>query len=134
MKSLFPSENVYIKESKMVNAGRGVFAKKDIKRGGIIEVCPIIELPEHDASNLEEGILITYLYYFGKDREKALVALGFGSIYNHTYTPNALYEIKASEKTITFSAQKNIKKDQEITVNYNHGNPKGTNPLWFEKI
>jgi len=33
---------------------------------------------------------------------------------------------------VDFIALKNIKKDEEITVNYIQGNQKNTKPLWFE--
>ena len=132
MKNLLPSEKIYIKQSQIPKAGRGIYAKDDIEKGEVIEVCPVIEISEHDASNVKEGILTTYIYYSGKNKEKALIALGFGSIYNHTYAPNAQYRINDAEQTITFAAILDIKKDTEITVNYNHETTKDIKPLWFE--
>ena len=132
MKKLPASDKIYIKESQILNAGRGVYARCDIKKNEFIEKCPIIEVPEHDVANLNGSMLVTYFYYFGKKKDRLLVALGFGSIYNHTYEPNAVYKIKATEGTIDFIALKDIKKDDEITVNYNFGNPKDRSPLWFE--
>jgi SET domain-containing protein len=134
MKKLLTSDKIYIKESKIPNAGRGVYAKSDIKKNEIIEKCPIIEVPKHDMSNLKESILVTYFFYFGKNRERLVVALGFGSIYNHTYKPNATYKIKYVERTLDFIALNDIKKDDEITVNYNYGNPKDKSPLWFNAV
>jgi len=133
MKKLLASDKVYICKSKISNAGRGVYARCDIKKGEIIERCPIIEVPKNDTSKLKESILVTYFFYFGKNKERLAVALGFGSIYNHSYKPNATYKIKPSQKIIDFIALDNIKKNDEITFNYNHGNQKGKkNPLWFE--
>jgi len=132
MKKLFTSDKVYISQSKIRNADRGVFARCDIKKGEIIETCPVILVPIHDMSNLSESILVTYFFYFGKNKERLAIALGFGSIYNHSYEPNATYKIKLREKTIEFSTLKDIKKNMEITVNYNFGNPKDKSPLWFE--
>lgn len=132
MKKLFTSNKIYVGKSKILNAGRGVFAKCNIKRGEIIERCPVIEVSKHDASNLKESILVTYFFYYGKNKEKLFIALGFGSIYNHTYKPNAKYEIKQKEKIIEFIALSDINKNDEITVNYNkRGYPKS--PLWFEE-
>lgn len=132
MKKLFTSDKVYIRQSRILNAGRGVYARRDIKKDEIIEKCPVIEAPKHDMSNLRESILVTYFFYFGKNKERLAIALGFGSIYNHTYKPNATYKIKHTEKTIDFIALSDINKDDEITVNYNYGNPKDKSPLWFE--
>jgi hypothetical protein len=132
MKKFFTSDKIYVGKSKIHNAGRGVFAKCDIKKDEIIERCPVIIVPRYDMSNLKESILVTYFFYFGKDKERLAIALGFGSIYDHSYEPNATYKIKPSEKIIEFVALSNIKKDEEITVNYNYGNPKDKSPLWFE--
>lgn len=61
-----------------------------------------------------------------------VVALGFGSIYNHTDNPNAMYKEHEKELTIDFIALRDIQKDEEITVNYVQGN-NNKNPLWFSE-
>ena len=134
MHNLATSDKVYIAQSRILNAGRGVYAKYDIKKNELIEKCPVIEVPQHDVANLCESILITYFYYFGKKKERVLIALGFGSIYNHTYEPNARYKISEEEMTIDFIALKDIRKNDEITVDYSNGNPKDKSPLWFEVL
>ena len=133
MKKFTASDNIYISKSKIHNAGRGVFARRDIKKDEIIESCPIIEVPKNDRSNLSESILVTYFFYFGKNKKRVVLALGFGSIYNHSYKPNAIFRIKQKDMIIDFVALKDIKKDDEITVNYYNGNPKKS-PLWFEEV
>lgn len=132
MKKLSGSDKIYIKNSKILNAGRGVFAERNIKKGELIEKCPVIELPEHDMSSLRQSLLVTYFFYFGKKKERLALALGFGSLYNHTYNPNARYEIRDLENTIDFIALNNIKKNDEITVDYNSANPTDKTPFWFE--
>ncbi len=131
MKKLLTSNKIYIWQSRIPNAGRGVFALCDVKKGEVIERCPVILVSRYDTSKLSESVLVTYFFYFGKDKEQLAIALGFGSIYDHSYEPNATYKIKPREKIIEFTAIKDIKKDDEITVNYNFGNPKDKTPLWF---
>lgn len=131
MNKIFSSGKVYVSQSKIHKAGRGVFAGVAIKKGEIIERCPVIEIPEHEGPSVNESILVTYIYYLGKKKERLLLALGFGSIYNHTDTPNAKYNEKYKEKIIDFIAIKDIKKNQEITVNYNQENQDEKTPLWF---
>ena len=114
----------------MPEAGRGVFARVAIKKGELIEKCPVIPIPEHDVAALSESILLTYFYFFGKNRERMVVALGFGSIYNHTDSPNATYKEHERELTIDFIARRDIQKGEEITVNYVQGK-NNKNPLWF---
>ena len=131
MTHLKTSDKIYLSRSKIPNAGRGVFASINIKKGETIESCPVIEVPLHDVSNLTESVLITYFYYLGKNKDRVLITLGFGSIYNHTYSPNATYKERLKDEIIDFVAIKDIKKDDEITVNYNSETSNIT-PLWFE--
>ena len=144
IKKLLTSDKVYISKSGIPDAGRGVYARRDIKKGEIVERCPIIEAPKHDMSNLKESILVAYFFYFGKNKERLAIALGFGSIYNHSDKPNvaykvynfasSAYKVKPREKVIDFIALDDIKKDKEITFNYSgHKNSKDKKrPLWFE--
>lgn len=114
----------------MPGAGRGVFARIAIKKGELIETCPVIPIPEHDVSGLSEGILLHYFYFFGKKLERMVLALGFGSIYNHTDTPNATYKEREKDQAIDFIALQDIQKSEEITVNYVQGK-NNSHPLWF---
>lgn len=114
------SDKIYIKDSLILNAGKGVFAKQTIAQGELIESCPVIEVSLSDPANNDNGLLVNYFFYFGKG---LAVALGFGSLYNHSYQPNATYRIDLLRKTIEFVAIKDIQADEEITVNYNYGNP-----------
>jgi uncharacterized protein len=132
VKKLFASEKIYVGKSKIKNADRGVYASCDIKKNEIIEICPVVQVSEHDTANLKESILNTYFFYFGKNNKRLLVALGFGSIYNHSHKQNAKYKIKPMENIIEFIAISNIKKDEEITIHYNVSNPSTKTPLWFE--
>lgn len=121
-------------ESKIQKAGRGVFAAQDIKKDEIIETCPVVIIPKSDVSNLKNSILVNYYFYFGEKKELLAIALGFGSIYNHSYEPNATYKKKSKDKVINFIAIKDVKKNEEITVNYNYGNPDDKTPLWIKVI
>ena len=117
----------------MPDAGRGVFARIAIKKGELIEICPVIPIPEHDVASLSQSILLTYFYFFGKQRERMVVALGFGSLYNHTDTPNATYKEREEEQAIAFIALQDIQKDEEIMVNYVQ-EKNNKNPLWFVTV
>jgi hypothetical protein len=134
MKKISTSNKIFVKESGIKNAGRGVFAKENIKKGETIEIAPFIEISENDTSKLKESILVTYFFYFGKNKEKIALALGFGSLYNHSDKANMIYKIECKEKTIKFTALRDIKKGEEITFNYRNESPdKKEIPLWFEK-
>ncbi|HSD98605.1 MAG TPA: SET domain-containing protein-lysine N-methyltransferase [Patescibacteria group bacterium] len=128
MNKYFPSEKIYAAVSKIVPTEKGVFAKKKIKQGEVIEICPIIAISADDTTEIQEQSLVTYMFYYGDKKEKSLIALGYGSLYNHLDTPNASYSINSHEETITFTALTDIKKDEEIAVNYAKN---AENSLWF---
>lgn len=129
MLKLSPSKKIYLSMSKILNNNKGVFASVDIKKGEIIEIAPILVLEFTDLIETRWNLL--FEYYFWMDDFVAL-ALGFASIYNHSQDPNSKYEINREDKTITFTAIKDILKDSEIYFNYKGtANPK--TPLWFEK-
>lgn len=131
---LFPSLKIYCSDSKIENGGRGIFANEDISEGESIELCPVVVVGEKEASLLRQSELINYYFIWGEDKKAVAICLGFGSLYNHSYEPNATYEKSMAESLIKFIAIKNIKKNEEITINYNYGNPNDKKPLWIKSI
>lgn len=131
MKAIVPSNKVYLSKSAIPNAGRGVFASKDITPGEIIEICPVITIPHNECGHLSKTPLVNYYFSWGKGNETVALCMGFGSMYNHSYEPNATYVKDFNHLTIMFTALYPIKKDEEITVNYNHGNPDDKSSLWM---
>ena len=126
---------IYVKKSDIRDSGRGVFAKVDIQKGEIVEECPIIEIPKDDLSPISESVLVNYIFFFGKKKERAGLILGFGSLYNHSEEPNVGFEVKHGEGVVEFVALEDIKKDRELTINYKGSDNLGNKslPLWFEK-
>jgi SET domain-containing protein len=77
--------------------------------------------------------LRNYFYQWGEDRRVSALALGFGSLYNHSFDPNAVYEEDIEQRIITFTAREDIAEGEEITINYN-GHPEDMRVLWDESI
>jgi len=125
-------KRLYLAESIIPKAGRGVFAALKIKKGEVIESCPVLVLPRRDYSVLKKTELRNYYFMWGKTT--VALCFGYGSLYNHSYKPNATYKKKIKEKIIEFVAIKDIKKNEEIAVNYNYGNPRDKSPLWIKSI
>ncbi|MBW3002986.1 SET domain-containing protein [Candidatus Woesearchaeota archaeon] len=119
---------VQVKKSEI--HGKGIFATKDIKKDEVIEVCPIIILNQEDTKIIDNTSL--YNYYFGWRNNGSAIVLGYSSIYNHSYQPNARYNRDFINNNVIFIAIKPIRKGEEITVNYN-GNPNSQEKVWFEK-
>lgn len=131
---LLPSNKIYISKSNTPNAGRGVFSYEEINKGDTIEICPVIELFSKDVTFLKRTTLKNYYFLWGMNHDTLAICLGFGSLYNHSYSPNATYKKNIKQNLITFVAIKDIKKNEEIAVNYNYGDPNDKSPLWIKTI
>ena len=120
---------MHIKVQESSIHGRGVFALKDFQPGEVIEVCPVLVLSAEDTRVLDKTEVYNY-YYSWQDGGSAL-ALGYGSLYNHSYTPNAVREKDFKNDQIVIRAHTPIRKGEEITHNYN-GDPTNQKKVWFE--
>jgi SET domain-containing protein len=126
---LTQSDAIEVKRIK--GKGRGVFARRPIRKGEVFETVPMIVL---SAREFEDGLAGTALesYCFGWGRDQVALALGYGSLYNHSYRPNARYE-DVGPRTKAFVALRDIDPGEEITVNYN-GKPRSRTAVWFDVV
>lgn len=60
-------------------------------------------------------------YYFDFDENHSALALGYGSLYNHSAKNfNADYSVNLKEKEIVLYAAKPIKKNSQIFIDYGY--------------
>jgi SET domain-containing protein len=111
--------------------GRGVFATKNFKIGDIIEIAPTLRLTPKERKNAAKTVLNYYMYPWRSTRSASIV-LGYGSLYNHSFEPNADWKQDFRSRNMVYRALKPIKAGEEITVNYN-GEPDDMTPVdWME--
>jgi hypothetical protein len=110
--------------------GRGMFATRKFLKGELIERAPIVAIDEKKWPNAAKTILSDYAFDWGEKDEHAAIAMGYISIYNHSYTPNAQLEQMLDELMMEIIAIKDIEDGEQITINYN-GDPANPDPLWF---
>jgi uncharacterized protein len=122
-------QSIYIKDTQKY--GRGVFASRDIKKGELIEVSPVIISPKSEWEYLEKTVMSNYCFYWGENSEDTAIVLGYGSLFNHSYYPNAIYIDDRENLFFYFFAITDIETGEEITINYN-GSPNDQSPLWFD--
>ena len=114
MSGLFSIGNIEIQYSKI--GGRGVFAKKPIKKGSIVEEAPFLPVYKEEIA----GKMMDYV--FDIDDHCYAVCFGYGSMYNHAKKYNIRYELNARvDSSLIFRAKRNIEKGQELTVSYGDG-------------
>ena len=126
----FLPKNLFVAQTP--DKGRGVFTSKFIKKGTVIEVSPMIVFGERDREKINDTLIYEYYFEWGKRGRKGALALGFGSLYNHSYHPNARYNPDFDLNILEFEALRNIKVGEEITTNYNL-DPDDDTPVWWEK-
>ncbi len=69
-----------------------------------------------------------WAYYW---RGACAIALGFGSLYNHSYAPNLGWRCRYREQVIEYTALRAIAAGEELTINYN-GHPGHDGPMDFD--
>ena len=113
--------------------GKGIFAKRKIKEGTLVEKGYMLLISNKDYEQIQDTILYQYIYEWNdpKKPECNAIALSKCQFFNHSYTPNLKYFYDYKNLTIEHYATRDIIKGEELTVNYN-GKEKDDTPVWFE--
>ena len=77
-----------------------------------------------------------YIYYFLWEEEgyKGCIALGYGSLYNHSKEANAIFIFDYTDDTIKIECQSDIPAGQEILVDYTGEGLRSEADLWFDPL
>ena len=129
-------------EIRTCDLGRGVFCTKPLAPEELVEFCPYIIVNNEDLSKPvndyifsmpDPDMWIRTDRHRDEDEEEAkkrktpvMLMLGFGSMYNHSDTPNLFWEYFSNnpltpdvkEQYIIFRANKHIMPNEELTINY----------------
>ena len=111
--------------------GRGVFTSVPITADSVIEIAPVIVMTLQDRKLLDQTLLYNYIFEWGKEKDRCCMALGLVPIYNHSYQSNCEYIMDYEDDTITIKTVRDIKKGEELTINYN-GDWNDASKVWFE--
>jgi len=115
--------------------GKGAIAKKPIKKGTVIDVAYVIPLPNKEYKKISKTVLYNYCYIWEDPKHmpeyKNAISLSASQFINHSFQPNLKYLYDYKDKSIEFSAIRDITQGEELTVNYN-GLVEDHSPMWFE--
>lgn len=109
-----PFHNNKVRVLSAGTKGRGVFAKGDLVAGEVVEFAPVIVLERDDGRLLLKTKLGSHAFDLGRNRVG--VGLGYASLYNHSRTSNA--EFESSPDGIRIVALRDIRANEEVTINY----------------
>lgn len=131
----FISHDLRLGESSVPGAGIGVFATKDIPARTVVESSPIILMAQHTFEVLNEihpphrHILSDYPFQWTNNL--SAIAIGWGSLLNHSFEPNLMWEFRREEdvgyNALWFRTKRNISAGEELFVRYVWDHDK----LWF---
>jgi len=123
---IWKTDKIYIAYCKEEVKGRGVFANKDFKKDEVIERCPTIPITTKEYNKgFDDTILSQYIFMncwngaYWNEEDGYILVFGYGSIYNHSRNPNMMVSVDTTlENCLLFTALCDIKKDDELTYDY----------------
>ena len=101
-----------------------MFATRAFREGDVIEHCPMLIAHDEQGASLEVGAE-GYVFRWGSTS----LALGYGSLYNHSYDPNAT--TLETEDELVITATRPIRAGEEIFINYMGTEQDG---VWFDVL
>lgn len=111
--------------------GRGVFTSENIEEDTVVEISPIIIMNEDERKHLDQTLLHDYIFEWQPEQKKCCVALGYISLYNHSYQSNCEYMMDYDEGLMSIKTMRFINKGEELFINYN-GDWDNKTPVWFD--
>ncbi len=121
---------LYIDQTE--NKGRGVFTHEKLEADVLVELSPVIVMPDEDRKKLDETLLHDYIFEWTPDgTQQCCMAQGYMSVYNHSYASNCEYFMMYEDNTIMIRTVREIAAGEELTINYN-GDWNDERPVWFD--
>lgn len=112
--------------------GRGIFAKEALPADTVIETSPVIVMDAAARGHLDQTLLHDYIFEWQPEGQPlCCVALGYLSLYNHSYTSNCEYFMDYATQTMSIKTMRAVHAGEELTINYN-GDWNDATPVWFD--
>lgn len=99
------------------NKGRGLFATSVIERGSIIDDSHVLIFQAEEWEKYGKHTVLQHYTFRWRDGQYAL-ALGLGSLFNHTKDPNVGWMRHYDDNFIRFTALRDIEEGEELLICY----------------
>lgn len=129
-----PNQDLVVRDTR-TSKGRGVFADRAYRKNETVEVSPVLllEVSFEDLPGYLQNIVYDWGYLTGSGQPAHAIALGVGSLLNHSDTPNLAFSAAPSLRAIRFTATRDVAPGEELCVNYNQDMAPGEKD-WFEAL
>ena len=113
--------------------GRAVFTNDALGKGILLETAPVIVMTGEERKLIDQTHLHDYIFVWGDANDQCAMALGWISIYNHSYSSNAEYYMDFETEQMFVKTVRPIAEAEEITINYN-GTWNDETKVWFDVV
>ncbi len=114
-----------------LHMSRGVFTSEYLEANTVIEISPVIVMSKEERKLLDKTLLHDYIFEWGPDKKQCCMALGYISMYNHSYKSNCEYEMDFDQAIILIKTIRFIREGEELFINYN-GDWNDATSVWFD--
>ena len=111
--------------------GRAVFTNEALETGTLLETAPVIVMTGEERKLLDQTRLHDYIFVWGDANDQCAMALGWISMYNHSYSSNAEYYMDFETEQMFVKTVRPITAGEEVTINYN-GTWNDETKVWFD--
>lgn len=103
--------------------GRGVFATRALRKGDVVERCPVVLIPPEELVFVPHVRALAYSWFRWLqphwEKGGGAACLGYGSLYNSSDQPNLTWDPgTGGERVIVFTALRDIELGDELTYQY----------------
>lgn len=110
---LYRNPKIQIKRSPV--QGWGIFANEPLKKYELLEESPIIIVEPSELANPHN----LGRYFAGLKDNNVFIGLGYGSLYNHSQTPNVAWYVDGVNYTQNYYTLRDIDAGEELFSFYN---------------
>lgn len=108
---------------------RGVRATQHLQQGQLVETAHCILVPRQEYQQHSRHTVLEHYLFHSQSKGDMLLALGLGSLFNHSSFPNLDYRVDSAALKISFFAARTIESGEELLIYY--GPP---DRLWFADL
>ncbi|KAF8908943.1 hypothetical protein CPB84DRAFT_1843297 [Gymnopilus junonius] len=103
--------------------GRGVYASHSIPRNTLIEISPVLLFSKNEYEEHGKHTVLDH-YTFKWTEGRMALALGLGSLFNHSESPNVSFSLDTKNDSIRYTTSRHIMPGEELCIFYGF-------ELWF---
>lgn len=111
--------------------GRAVFTNEALEANTLLETAPVIVMTGEERKLIDQTRLHDYIFIWGDANDQCAMALGWISMYNHSYQSNAEYYMDFETEQMFVKTVRPIAAGEEVMINYN-GTWNDETKVWFD--